>query len=203
MNKVVDKDRGWAEMLRRAEAIRGRSYVRVGVLSDSKKGGLHVPGAKLTVAEIAAVHEFGTTDGKIPARSFIRSTFDEQRPALQALAAQLVTKLLFDPAMTAERALGLLGLALASKIRAKIVDGAGVPPPNAPRTALAKARKGKTGRFFKRDPKDLGGALAQAGALAAVRPLVDTGRLANSISWSVVQFGKPGTPTDLSGGGKK
>ena len=31
-------------------------------------------------AELAAVHEYGTKDGRIPERSFLRSTFDEELP---------------------------------------------------------------------------------------------------------------------------
>lgn len=187
-NIVRDTDLGFAELLKRVEALRGRAYTKVGILADSERGGLHVPGADLTVAEIAAVLEYGTRDGDIPARSFVRSTFDEQRESLAATAARLIAAILFD-GMSAEKALNILGLQLATKIKEKIVGGAPIPPPNVPAVALRKARKGKTAGLFKRPAKTVGKALAQAGALAAVRTLVDTGRLVGAISWAVVMGG--------------
>ncbi len=177
-NKLVDKDRGFADLFKRVEALRGKSHVKVGVLADSDRGGLHVPGASLTVAEIAAVLEFGTQDGKIPARSFVRSTFDEMRGELTALAAELIAAVVLDGKMDAARALGLLGLKLATGIREKIVGGSGVPPPNAPSTLRAKQNKGKWNK----------GGKAQAAGWG-VRTLVDSGRLLASISYAVVQGG--------------
>jgi hypothetical protein len=58
----------------------------------------------------------------------------------------------------------VMGSTLANAMKRKIVDGAGVPPPNAPSTV---AKKGSS------------------------RPLVDTGRLVNAITWaSIVGGGK-------------
>jgi hypothetical protein len=183
--KVIDRDRGWADMMKRVHVLQGKRSVKVGVLADTERGGMHEPGGKLTIAEIAAVNEFGTEDGRIPARSFVRSTFDEMRPELQEMAKELIGKVVFG-LVPVDQALGQLGAALASAIKAKITTGAGVPPPNAPSTALAKASKGKTKGIMSRAAKGIGGALAQAGALASVRTLVDTGRLVNAITWAIV-----------------
>ena len=179
-NQVVDRDRGFRSLIARARILAGGAYAKVGVLADSSRGGLHVVGpdgkaAPLTVAEIAAVQEFGTVDGRIPSRSFVRSTFDEQRAALEASSRRLIVAVVLDGTMGVEQALGILGLQLASKIREKITDGAGVPPPNAPSTLRRKLAKGAWNR---------NGQAQQNGQ--GPRPLVDTARMLGAIAWAVV-----------------
>lgn len=185
-SQVIDRDRGWKRVFAAAYSVaRSKSVVRVGVL-DEGAGAETEPGGDLTVAEIAAVLEFGTEDGRIPERSFVRSTFDEQRTTLEALAARLLQAVVFH-GLPEDVALGQLGALLASAIKAKVTSGQGVPPPNAPSTMLAKANTGRTSKFFRRPARNLGQALAQAGALAAVKTLIDTGRMLGAITWSVAK----------------
>lgn len=153
---VEVKDKGWLEFFKNVHEIRN-ARVRVGVLADTDKGGLHVEGGDLTVAEIAAVQEFGTEDDRVPERSFVRSTFDEKREELTKLGSDLMGEVL-DGKMKVPRALGLLGAKAAAEMKKKITMGEGVPPPNAPSTIAAKDSD---------------------------RPLVDTGRMLNAITWSV------------------
>jgi hypothetical protein len=161
-SSITDKDHGWAALFRRVKEIES-SYVRVGVLADDAKGGMRVPGGDLTIAEIAVVNEYGTEDKTIPARSFARSTFDEKREELVGLGKKLMTGVV-DGKIGIKPALDVMGSTLANAMKRKIVDGAGVPPPNAPSTV---AKKGSS------------------------RPLVDTGRLVNAITWaSIVGGGK-------------
>lgn len=163
-SRVIDRDRGWRGILGAARAAAGGAYVKVGMLADDQRGGLHVPGAELTVAELAVVQEFGTEDGHVPARSFVRSTHDRMRDELLADARKLLIKLVLDgKPITVADALDVLGLKLATGIRKAITEGAGIPPPNAPSTV---AQKGSD------------------------RPLVDTGRLLSAISWAVVIGGQ-------------
>lgn len=165
--KIESKDHGWNAMMDAVKAARKQLKVKVGVLADTEKGGLHEEGGTLTVAEIAVVNEFGTEDGHVPARSFVRSTFDEQRDALKETAAELLVDVLFGE-KTTRQALGLLGADLAAKIKNKITQGDGVPPPNAPSTVAAKGSD---------------------------RPLVNTGRMLNAITWQV-----EGEEPETSGG---
>jgi hypothetical protein len=183
--KVVDVDKGWKAILKSARAVGGKRYAKVGVLADGKGEGKEGEGP-LTIAEIAAILELGTEDRKIPARSFIGSTFDEQRAALEQMATELVIEVVLY-GLDSDVALNRLGAKLAAEVKKKITAGQGIPPPNAPSTAMAKARTGQTSRLFKRQPKGLGDALAQVGALAAVRTLVDTGRMLGAITWAVVE----------------
>lgn len=173
--KVGDRDHGWRAFFKAVAAVQGGRYAKVGVLADSEAGGMHEEGSDLTVAEIAAVLEFGTEDGHIPERSVIRATFDEQRDALTAMTAELFMSLMFGK-ISADQALNALGAKLSSEMKKKI--SAGVSPPNAPSTVLAKTGGGSA--------RSLGEALALVGAAAAVKPWVDTGRLLGALTWAIV-----------------
>jgi len=64
--------------------LKGMGYVKVGVLAsgDAQKlavDELGVPSG-VTMAEIAAINEFGTLDGTIPARSMIRMPLETKAP---------------------------------------------------------------------------------------------------------------------------
>lgn len=189
--RVVDKDRGWRAMLKAVDLAAGQSYAKVGVLADDAKGGLHAidpdtgKAAALTVAEIAAVQEFGTEDRHVQERPFLRPTFDKQREAMIDMSRRGLVGIL-DGKLTVGQVLNMLGAFLAAETKKTITTGAGVPPPNAPSTALRKAMRGRTKRFFRREARTLGDALAQVGAIASVRTLVDTGRLVGAITWTVV-----------------
>lgn len=174
---VRDTDMGWRKIMSTAQALSGGAFVKVGILGGSDdRGGLHHKDADgksspLTIAEIALVNEFGTEDGHVPARSFVRSTFDRMREELRSDAVKLLLKVVIDRKMLVEDALNIIGLKLATGIKNYVVDGAGVPPPNAPSTAKAKAR----GTGKKRQK-----------AIDMARPLVDTGAMINALSWAVV-----------------
>lgn len=172
---VVDKDKGWAKILKQAIAADGPRYAKVGVLADDK-GEEHEEGAALTIAEIAAILELGTEDGSIPARPFIRSTFDEQRAELEKMAIELVVEVtLFG--LAEDVALHRLGAKLAAEIKKKITSGQGIPPPNAPSTAIAKAMKGRTSRFFaQKKQRNVGDALADVATTQYVEGLGGHGR---------------------------
>lgn len=155
-SSVTDRDLGWGRFFSAVNDL-DDLHAKVGVLADTAQGGLHVPGGQLTVAEIAAVNEFGTSDGRIPERSFIRSTFDKMREELERDAGKLVA-LVLDGAMTAQGALGVLGAKLAAEMKKTVTVGEGVAPANAPSTVR---RKG------------------------SARTLVDTGRMVGAITWVI------------------
>lgn len=146
----------WDELKARAYKL-DRSYVRVGVLEE--KGSVTHEGSDMTLVEIAATHEFGSSDGRVPERSFIRRTFlvrvtKELAEFQTKLARAIVTKGL-DP-IKALRMLGAWGVAEVKKT----ITSEDIPPPLAESTI---ARKGSS------------------------KPLVDTGLMKNSISFEVVE----------------
>lgn len=162
------KDHGLDAMFKRAADIarlRG-AKVKVGVLADSSRGGLHKTDKKtgkaspLTVAEIFAVLHYGTQDGHIPPRPVLTDTLDAKRGELKALGGKLMAAVIFGQ-MDLDRALNLMGAFMAAEVKKAIT--AGVLPPNSPETIR---RKGSS------------------------KPLIDTGRTMNSITWALAKDGK-------------
>ncbi len=82
--EVIDIDRGWRSFKKRLARI-GQSEVVVGIPGEID---FSVP----NTAAIGMVHEFGSTDGTIPERSFLRSTFDANRAKYDALLERLTRK---------------------------------------------------------------------------------------------------------------
>lgn len=73
-------------------------------------------------AELAATHEFGTKDGRIPERSFIRSSMTEHSREYVAAHAENLRKVVRGE-MPFEQSLQLLGLRAASDVQQNIRDG--------------------------------------------------------------------------------
>jgi hypothetical protein len=149
--KVEDRDHGWAALFKRVKQARD-GKVKVGVLADDGKGGADHGG--LTVAELAAVQHFGTD--KIPARPFLAMAFDEQRETLADMGGKLLSKVIAGE-MPQDKALGVLGMKLATEAKKVITVGSRLAP-NAPATVEAKGSS---------------------------RPLVDTGRLVNAVTHAI------------------
>ena len=110
----------------------------------------------LTVAELAVVQHFGTADGDIPPRPFLQMAFDQHREELTQMGAKLLAAVILGE-MPEDRALGLLGAKLSAEAKKLITLGSQLTP-NAPATVKAKGSD---------------------------RPLVDTGRLLNAITWAL------------------
>lgn len=152
--KTTYNDRLWRELRERISGI-GKARVKVGVFDDSgpREGGL-------SMAELAAVHEFGTIDGHIPARSFLRGTFERRRNDMVNMCSR-VARMLLNDKIEIEKALEILGAwgaaAVKDTIRKRLTTGP-EPQENAPSTIAAKGSS---------------------------TPLVDTGALINAITWVV------------------
>lgn len=159
-NSFTDKDMGWDKLVTSFETHGGESAVFVGFLRSS---GVYKPKAKdgkaakgtITMAQLGAIHEFGSSDGRIPERSFMRSSVDASKKKLETMLSKLSAQVL-DGKMGKKQALGLVGTFVQNLFRAKIT--AGVPPPNKPSTVK---RKGSS------------------------KPLVDTGQLLGAIDFEV------------------
>jgi hypothetical protein len=132
-------------------------YVNVGIIN----GGKHEEGI-LTVAQVALYNEFGTDDGRIPERSFMRSTIKEQRKKIKTMAKKL-NESVAKGKRTKKDALGLLGEELVGDIKQKIIDLR--EPENADSTLRKKDKRG--GGF-------------------SDNPLIDTGQMKDSIIYEVV-----------------
>lgn len=141
------------------EILQNKPHVRVGILQenfdDPKEGD---PKRAFTLGEIAVVNEFGSSDGRVPERSYIRSTFDDEKRQWRVLTGKLKKKMIAT-LKTVEWVLGNMGSQIVGDIQAKI--NAVKEPPNAPSTIAKKTRAGKVGD----------------------NPLVDYGQLKSSITY--------------------
>lgn len=171
--RVVDVDRGYAAMMRRARALQGAA-VRIGVLEAKGRapvtrrnsaGEILGGGSAFTMVALASVHEFGSLSANVPERSFLRTTFDDQRARYHALMRR-VLRLYIIGRIPLRSALGLVGLQFENDVRARIRGG--LRPGLAASTLRARRRRGKGNRKF-----------------AGHKPLIDTGRLIGSISHEV------------------
>lgn len=106
---------------------------------------------------LAVIHEFGVPQKNIPSRPFLRSTFDAKKGDWNNLLSRMALGVLRGK-LTVEQALGLLGQRASADVKLRITSGNNFVP-NAPRTIAAKGSS---------------------------RPLIDTVRLVNSISYVVV-----------------
>ena len=190
---ITDRDLGWRGMLKAAVDMAKGAHVKVGILGDNERGGLHRTdpetgkASPLTVAEIAVVNEYGTEDGHIPARPAHRNTFDRRRDEIQREAFGALVKIVLDRKLTVKQALNAMGVKHAGEIKKTITEGAGVPPPNAPSTIARKEARGAWNK----------GGMAQAAGHGA-RTLVDTGATLSSLAWSV-EIGREKEPAKFLG----
>lgn len=84
---TTDKDLGHDALLRELGKMAGTAYADVGLLEGEGTQLHEAPSgekSELTLAQIGAVHEFGSSDGRIPQRSWLRSNHDAHLGKYQA-----------------------------------------------------------------------------------------------------------------------
>lgn len=122
---VTVTDNGASAMLARARAL-DALVVRVGILADTpKRTRTGQKGGKLSLVEVAFLHEFGAPAARIPQRSFIRATVDKHAAEIRELQTSLAVRVL-KGTMSVEQAAELLGAKLAAWCQNAISDG--IPP---------------------------------------------------------------------------
>ena len=150
---VVDRDLGYKKWIREMKNVAKNSPgLWVGVFGDPNGRGDE------ELLTIALVHEFGSPKMNVPARSWLRASFDKYEKQWMALLLRLL-KLVDKGKLTLRNAVELVGQQMVADIRRHIRSG--IPPPLKPATI---ARKGST------------------------LPLVDSGRFINSITYQVRGF---------------
>lgn len=122
---VIVRDLGFNALLARLRRL-GVSALTVGIHEDAGEE------EGTTVAQVAAWHEFGTTndDGAevIPERSFIRSTLDNERAGIEGLIKDVTRRVIRNRSRLGGRqALEIIGFDIQRRIQATI--RAGIPPP--------------------------------------------------------------------------
>lgn len=161
-----------AAILRLKKEMASRA-VRVGVMgkADRERGGIAEDGESENTrpignVELAVIHEYGAPMARIPARSFLYSTLHANRKEYAALIEKLI-KAVIERKMTVDKGLNLLGMRVANDAKNRIASGA-IKQDLAPSTIAAKVRKHGSG---------------------AIKALIDSGQLKNSITWVVESKG--------------
>lgn len=164
--KVVD--RGLKKIKQNlADLAKSPSYVKVGLLGNGKKR----PSGELSNAELGIIHEFGTST--IPARPFIKPGFEKNKETyLKMLRNGVKGDLKGSHSGARETTLALIGMKAAADMKAFVVGGPEIPPPNTESTRKRKEAKRARGN------------------VAPVRTLVDTGRMVGAITYAVVKAGE-------------
>lgn len=109
----------------------GRDSIAVGILDGALD---YHPGSDITTGEVAAIMEFGTEDGHVPARPFIGDTFRNTAWVRDVLAQSV--RSVISGRQTPRQALNRAGRIFADGVRNTLLNG--VPPANAPATIRRK-----------------------------------------------------------------
>jgi hypothetical protein len=134
-NRVRDIDHGFKALKARVQQMKG-SFVKVGFMEGQERTD---DGETSSMVMVAASNEYGTEDGRIPERSFMRSTFDEKREELgRIMAAE--TRAILDGRKDPRLSLRLVGEKHQGDVIRKIRSHP--PPPNAESTIKAKESSG-------------------------------------------------------------
>jgi hypothetical protein len=131
--RVIDRDKGYRLAVKRLLGV-GNLGVSVGVHEDAGADEDGTP-----VAEYAMVNEFGSEDGHVPERSFLRSTLDERQGPYAAELERAVSRAV--DGVPLKTALMPLALQVRQDVQNKLDSG--VDPENAPAT-VAKKGHGRT-----------------------------------------------------------
>lgn len=137
---VSDTDKGMNAFLRAVRTSTGKSYTKVGLPEESApampKGvsGPTQPSDMAGVVKIAAIQEFGAPDAKIPERSFLRSTYDENQQKLEKIKTEESIRIMSGQS-TMRQSLGRIGEWMATQIKLKIKSNI---PPALPETTRLK-----------------------------------------------------------------
>jgi len=163
---IIDRDLGWNRILKEIDRMNG-SYTKIGVQMDDgakPKESFNPDGSMKKDAEtdlyiVAVSNEFGTRDGRIPERSYIRSTADQERGETSERLVQGIGSI-YTGRNTVRSVLTLVGIYMVGRIQKTMNDM--TTPRNAEATRKAKGRR-------------------KGPCVEVDNPLIDTGQLKQSI----------------------
>lgn len=171
--KVID--RGMDGILAQLKQLHGAS-ITVGVHE-----GAGDPEGGISTAEVGAIQEYGSRDGRVSARPWLSTTIDENETELMQLSEKVVDRVLKGGGKVPLRlGLEIVGERAVQLVQAKLRDSDPSWVPLAKVTKEAKARRA-----------GLHGEAATAFVAGDGNPLVDTSQLLNSIASKVEVKGAP------------
>lgn len=191
--RIKETDKG-LEQIKRNLFLAKNSHVTVGIHHDAGSDADGMPNAA-----VGAFHEFGVSKGhvRIPQRSWLASTVDEQEKDIVRDAQQLFLGPLMRGKIDVKQALGLIGTTVQSRVQKTLREKMPDWKPLARSTKRAKARKiqGKTrspsrGAAGPVLPAHIDKARKEGAFVAGDgNPLIDTGQMIQSVRYKVVMGG--------------
>ena len=163
----TDTDKGMKDILAEMEKMKSMC-VKVGVTEDVAEKP-HGDADGPTLLEIATWNEYGTADGRIPARPFIRGFADSKREEIANIQAGLM-KLVTSGKMTAEEAIEELGRYGMEGVQKYMETGSFAP--NSHVTIHGSKPDKKGNQFIK--------------GKGSSRPLINEGTLQGAIGYKVI-----------------
>jgi hypothetical protein len=168
---VKDIDLGWKEFLLFIDNADADVYIgihendgsrtREDEFKSKRPAGSPIPSHFPRIAEYATWNEFGTADGHVPERSFLRSTIDENRDKYFKQLGRFIGQAIDRKSKDVEYPLKMIGTSARRDVMKKIRDLSS--PPNAPSTIRQKGSS---------------------------NPLIDTSTLLGAISFEVRKSNK-------------
>jgi len=143
------KDHGYNRLLKELQLLDGSS-TEVGFPEGAQYKGSDAP-KNMGVAELAIIHELGTSDGHIPSRPANRMTYDSSKDIIARKSKNLYSQVVRG--MTAEMALKQLGVWYEGKL--KLGYRKGPFKPLAATTLAARAAKGRASSVPLHDTKGM------------------------------------------------
>jgi len=129
-NKVQVIDKGWNKIVAQMSKYAKGKTASIGIQGPAASVDR---GDGFTNADIGAVHEFGSQDGRIPERSHFRSTAKEQETKVQKQLVKLAVDKVFA-GKSADSELRMIGEEFKGAIVSKIKGGI-APPLKHPRAS--------------------------------------------------------------------
>ena len=171
---VTGGDCGIPEIAAMIKTFQGKELT-IGVHGDEAE---RDEGGKITNPALAAVHEFGDKRGHVPARPFLRPTYEAKKEELDQIIQQGVDACVasggtHDPLQEVK----IAGVVMVGAVKKRIQDG--LSPPITEGAKRSRARRLKT-----KEAKDK--------AMGAATPLIDSSQLINSITSKISKAGTHG-----------
>lgn len=138
---------------------------------DDRKGHHNKGGQR--VGYIASVQEYGTKDGRIPSRPFLRTAMQNNKAKIKDMIVEALGQ-------ADTQAFDRIGISLVNMVRDSIRNGPWIP--NAESTKIQKLKYGTKKLLKKTDAKSVAKVQAE---LQKIKPLIDRGIMLNSVSYTV------------------
>ena len=169
---------------KRMKADLDKHYAKVGVLS-AKNNRDNDDDSGMTNAKLAAVHEFGSRDGRIPERSFFRLTYEERGEDMSAFIESnelaILKKVMSGKTKDVYKQLGAKWVSFINECFE--TEGFGKWAPLSEATLEARLAKTPTGLRYNKKTDEMVQSRAQE---FNPKILQDTGQLERSIMYEVV-----------------